>query len=133
MDPTDPWGTLGTRVVEAKGARGARVGGGVSVVSLVGSNFSMQGGRDWVLRLDGILPTGACLSFGFLFFGLFSYAAFFGPAVAEQSVGCAGAGKAVHPFLPRFCSRAVRVGDSQACPNGHLSRRTHQRGPFRSP
>ena len=27
MDPTDPWGTLGARVVEAKGARGARVGG----------------------------------------------------------------------------------------------------------
>ena len=34
MDPTDPWGTLGARVVEAKGARGARVGEGVSVVSL---------------------------------------------------------------------------------------------------
>ena len=33
-DPTDPWGTLGARVVAAKGARGARVGGGVSVVSL---------------------------------------------------------------------------------------------------
>ena len=31
MDPTDPWGTLGAHVVEAKGARGARVGGGVSV------------------------------------------------------------------------------------------------------
>ena len=28
---TDPWGTLGARVVEAKGARGARVGVGVSV------------------------------------------------------------------------------------------------------
>jgi len=35
MDSTDPWGTLGAHVVEAKGARGARVGGGVSVVSLV--------------------------------------------------------------------------------------------------
>ena len=34
MDPTDPWGTLGAHVVAAKGARGARVGGGVSVVSL---------------------------------------------------------------------------------------------------
>ena len=34
MDPTDSWGTLNTRVVAAKGARGARVGGGVSVVSL---------------------------------------------------------------------------------------------------
>ena len=34
MDPTDPWGTLGAHVVEAKGARGARVGGGVSVRSL---------------------------------------------------------------------------------------------------
>ena len=34
MDPKDPWGTLGARVVEAKGARGARVGGGVSVRSL---------------------------------------------------------------------------------------------------
>jgi hypothetical protein len=31
MDPTDPWGTLGTHVAAAKGARGARVGGGVSV------------------------------------------------------------------------------------------------------
>ena len=32
MDPTDPWGTLGAYVVEAKGARAARVGvgGGVS-------------------------------------------------------------------------------------------------------
>ena len=36
MDPTDPWGTLGAHVVEAKGARGARVGGGVSVRSLAG-------------------------------------------------------------------------------------------------
>ena len=34
MDPTDPWGTLGVHVVAAKGARGARVGGGVSVRSL---------------------------------------------------------------------------------------------------
>ena len=34
MDPTDPWGTLGAHVVEAKGARGARFGGGVSVVSV---------------------------------------------------------------------------------------------------
>ena len=34
MDPTDPWGTLGAHVVAAKGARGARVGGGVTVVSL---------------------------------------------------------------------------------------------------
>ena len=34
MDPTDPWGTLGVRVVAAKGARGARVGdGGLCVVS----------------------------------------------------------------------------------------------------
>ena len=39
MDPTDPWGTLGARVVEAKGARGARVGGGVTVVSLQQVNF----------------------------------------------------------------------------------------------
>ena len=38
MDPTDPWGTLGAHVVEAKGARGARVGGGVSVVSLTEKN-----------------------------------------------------------------------------------------------
>ena len=34
MDPTDPGGTLGAHVVAATGARGARVGGGVSVVSL---------------------------------------------------------------------------------------------------
>ena len=25
MDPTDPWGTLGAHVVEAKGARGHRI------------------------------------------------------------------------------------------------------------
>ena len=31
MDPADPWGTLGAHVVEAKGARGARIGGGVTV------------------------------------------------------------------------------------------------------
>ena len=35
MDPADPWGTLGVHVVAAKGARGARVGGGVTVRSLV--------------------------------------------------------------------------------------------------
>ena len=53
---------------------------------------AMQGGRDWVLRLEGILPTGACLSFGFLFFGIFSYAAFFGPPVVEkQPTFCEGA------------------------------------------
>ena len=39
LDHTDSWGTLGTRVVAAKGARGARVGGGVSVVSLVVLDF----------------------------------------------------------------------------------------------
>ena len=31
MDPADQWGTLGVHVVTAKGARGARVGGGVTV------------------------------------------------------------------------------------------------------
>ena len=35
MDPADSWGTLGTHVVAAKGARGARVGVVVSVCSLV--------------------------------------------------------------------------------------------------
>ena len=35
LDPTDSWGTLGAHVVAAKGARGARVGGGVTVPSLV--------------------------------------------------------------------------------------------------
>ena len=30
---------------------------------------AMQGSREFVLRLEGILPTGLCLSFGFLFFG----------------------------------------------------------------
>ena len=38
MDPTDPWGTLGVHVVAAKGARGARVGGGVTVCSLRSAN-----------------------------------------------------------------------------------------------
>jgi len=42
MDPTDPWGTLGAHVVEAKGARGARVGGGVSVVSLTPASFAIS-------------------------------------------------------------------------------------------
>ena len=31
MDPADSWDTLGTHVVAAKGARGARVGEGVTV------------------------------------------------------------------------------------------------------
>ena len=39
LDPTDSWGTLGTHVVAAKGARGARVGGGVTVVSLWPGTF----------------------------------------------------------------------------------------------
>ena len=39
MDPADPWGTLGVHVVAAKGARGARVGGGVTVRSLVVVNY----------------------------------------------------------------------------------------------
>ena len=65
MDPTDPWGTLGAHVVEAKGARGARFGGGVSVVSLQVkqarscggatsvSKFSEDSARCWAKR-------GAC-------------------------------------------------------------------------
>ena len=40
MDPTNPWGTLGAHVVEAKGTRAAHVGGGVSVRSLVVLYFS---------------------------------------------------------------------------------------------
>ena len=44
MDPTDPWGTLGAHVVAAKGARGARVGGGVSVRSLLRANLSRRRG-----------------------------------------------------------------------------------------
>ena len=47
MHPTDPWGTLGVHVVAAKGARAARVGGGVSVRSLVVLYFSRR-----VLRSD---------------------------------------------------------------------------------
>ena len=39
MDPTVSWGTLGAHVAAAKGARGARAGGGVTVVSLVGLYF----------------------------------------------------------------------------------------------
>ena len=39
MDPTDPWGTLGAHVVEAKGARGARFGGGVSVVRFINTHW----------------------------------------------------------------------------------------------
>jgi len=34
-DPTVSWGTLGAHVAAAKGARGARVGGGVTVLSLM--------------------------------------------------------------------------------------------------
>ena len=39
LDHTDPWGTLGAHVVEAKGARGARVGEDVTVVSLMYLNI----------------------------------------------------------------------------------------------
>ena len=35
MDPTVSRGTLGAQVATAKGARGARVGGGITVVSPV--------------------------------------------------------------------------------------------------
>ena len=42
MDPKDPWGTLGARVVEAKGARGARVGGGVTVVSRAAATLPIE-------------------------------------------------------------------------------------------
>ena len=52
---------------------------------------AMLRSADFVLRLEGILPTGLCLSFGSLFLGLFSYAAFLGPPVAEQATSCAGA------------------------------------------
>jgi len=43
IDPTDSWGTLGAHVVAAKGARGARVGRGVTVVSLVLVNTAPWG------------------------------------------------------------------------------------------
>ena len=33
MDPTVSWGTLGAHLAAAKGARGARVGGGVNEVT----------------------------------------------------------------------------------------------------
>ena len=49
MDSTDPWGTLGAHVVEAKGARGARVGGGVSVRSLEVRNLKVVKTRVLVL------------------------------------------------------------------------------------
>ena len=57
----------------------------------ISAKVKMQGSREFVLRLEGILPTGLCLSFGFLFFGIFSYAAFLGPPVAQQTTSCAGA------------------------------------------
>ena len=33
MDPTDPWGTLGAHVVEAKRARGARAERGCTIIN----------------------------------------------------------------------------------------------------
>ena len=39
LDPTDSWGTLGTHVVAAKGARGAHVGRGVTVRSLANADL----------------------------------------------------------------------------------------------
>ena len=47
MDPTDPWGTLGAHAVAAKGARGAHVGGGVSVrkVVSIGRKFAIETSR----------------------------------------------------------------------------------------
>jgi hypothetical protein len=67
-----------------------------------GPDRAMQGSREFVLRLEGILPTGLCLSFGFLFFGLFSYAAFFGPPVAQQTASCAGAAAKSSLLLSRL-------------------------------
>ena len=69
---------------------------------LTGPDRAMQGSREFVLRLEGILPTGLCLSFGFLFFGLFSYAAFFGPPVAQQTASCAGAAAKSSLLLSRL-------------------------------
>ena len=63
MDSTDPWGTLGAHVVEAKGARGARVGGGVSVVSLAHSKFGwgeQRVGNRVSRRPCGLTPTARC-------------------------------------------------------------------------
>jgi hypothetical protein len=36
MDPTDPWGTLGAHVVEAKGARGAPASRGCKCIRSLG-------------------------------------------------------------------------------------------------
>ena len=55
MDPTDPWGTLGAHVVEAKGARGARVGGGVSVVSLEG--LKTHDGGEMMMRMELVVSS----------------------------------------------------------------------------
>ena len=63
MDSTDPWGTLGAHVVEAKGARGARVGGGVSVVSLAHSKFGwgeQRVGNRVSRRPCTLTPTARC-------------------------------------------------------------------------
>jgi hypothetical protein len=57
MDPTDPWGTLGAHVVAAKGARAARVRGGVSVRT---SRLSVIAGLGWLREcrraLGGVGP-----------------------------------------------------------------------------
>ena len=51
MDPTISWGTLGAHVVEAKGARGARAGGGVTVRSLSLREFAAVLGGTMVFLL----------------------------------------------------------------------------------
>ena len=52
IEPTDSWGPLGAHVVAAKGARGARVGGGVTVRTLPTSSSLLPcspAGARWVV------------------------------------------------------------------------------------
>ena len=61
-------------------------------------------GDSWVLRLEGILPTGACLSFGALFFTLFAYA-LFGPPLAATG----------QPQAEAPCADMKRSSSSRMC------------------
>ena len=63
IEPTDSWGTLGAHDVAAKGARGAHVGGGVSVRSLPIPQSSRQPSDNSMLLLIEV-PRSRPLSLG---------------------------------------------------------------------
>ena len=54
MDPTVSWGTLGAHAAAAKGARGARVGGGVTIVSLEKKHKDYKGEKTFFHRVSEV-------------------------------------------------------------------------------